>query len=97
MASEPTVPAPEATEANTFTLQLKLPSDGVLLLNDLRFTTTVKQLKEQIRHAHEKKPSDETQRLIHRGRLLMRDNETMLELFGEDAVCAPSLLPSHAC
>jgi hypothetical protein len=96
MASEPTAPAPAAADVNTFTLQLKLPSDGVLLLNDLSFATTVKQLKEQIRNAHERKPSDETQRLIHRGRLLMRENETMLELFGQEAVCAASLLPSHA-
>ncbi|KAI0397334.1 hypothetical protein F5Y17DRAFT_393036 [Xylariaceae sp. FL0594] len=92
MASEPSnlrpgpAEAAATTDANTFTLQLKMPSDGVLVIEDLHFTTTIKELKARIRNASDKKPSDEVQRLIHRGRLLSRENETMLELFGEEAL-----------
>lgn len=76
-------------ESDQFTLQILSPSVNVpqpLLLENLPFTTTVRQVKERIRDAISAKPSDEAQRLIHRGRLLTRDTETMRELFGEEIV-----------
>ncbi|KAI5924669.1 hypothetical protein F4810DRAFT_662732 [Camillea tinctor] len=89
MASEPSNPvAAEATEVNALTLQIISPSVGVpqpLSLREVPRSTTVRQLKERIRNALDSKPADQAQRLIHRGRLLARDDETMLELFGEEA------------
>ncbi|KAI3321748.1 hypothetical protein HD806DRAFT_523698 [Xylariaceae sp. AK1471] len=79
--------ASAATEPSQFTLQILSPSVGVpqpLLLENLPVTTTVRQLKERIRNSVSTKPPDDAQRLIHRGRLLGRDTETMLELFGEE-------------
>ncbi|KAI0422036.1 hypothetical protein F5X98DRAFT_326615 [Xylaria grammica] len=84
--SDPVPLASEATEPSQFTLQILSPSVNVpqpLFLN-LPVTTTVRQLKERIRSRVSTKPLDDAQRLIHRGRLLARDSETMLELFGEE-------------
>jgi hypothetical protein len=81
--------ASAATEPSQFTLQILSPSVGVpqpLTLENLPVTTTVRQLKERIRNSVSTKPPDDAQRLIHRGRLLARDTETMLELFGEEPV-----------
>ncbi|KAI0443540.1 hypothetical protein F4803DRAFT_514582 [Xylaria telfairii] len=87
MASEPTTfPAAAATEdPGQFTLQILSPSVNVPqpLFLTIPVTTTVQQLKERIRGCVGTKPPDDAQRLIHRGRLLARDSETMLELFGE--------------
>ncbi|KAH8166660.1 hypothetical protein CIB48_g1535 [Xylaria polymorpha] len=89
MACEPTT-SPAATAMATedpgqFTLQILSPSMNVPqpLFLTLPVTTTVQQLKERIRGCVGTKPPDDAQRLIHRGRLLARDSETMLELFGE--------------
>ncbi|KAI0598190.1 hypothetical protein F4775DRAFT_556948 [Biscogniauxia sp. FL1348] len=84
------VAAGAASEANalTLTLQIISPSVGVpqpLSFREVPASTTVRQLKEKIRNALDTKPTDQAQRLIHRGRLLVRDDETMLELFGEEA------------
>ncbi|KAI1310155.1 hypothetical protein F5Y03DRAFT_347106 [Xylaria venustula] len=75
-----------ATEPGQFTLQVLSPSINVPqpLFFALPVTTTVRQLKERIRHSVGTRPPDDAQRLIHRGRLLARDSETMLELFGEE-------------
>ncbi|KAI1496766.1 hypothetical protein F5X99DRAFT_57829 [Biscogniauxia marginata] len=81
--------ASESNESNVYTLQIISPSVGVpqpLALRSVPATTTVQQLKEKIRNAIDAKPTDQAQRLIHRGRLLSRDSETMLELFGEEAL-----------
>ncbi|KAI1414313.1 hypothetical protein F5Y13DRAFT_19586 [Hypoxylon sp. FL1857] len=76
------------SEAATFTLQLVSPSVGVPqpLALTLPTNITVKQLKERIRNAVSTRPPDDAQRLIHRGRLLARDSETMTEIFGQDAL-----------
>lgn len=77
------------TDSVSFTLQVVSPSVGVsapLSFSRLAATTTVKQLKEKIREALPSTPSDENQRLIHRGRLLARDTETMAEVFGQETV-----------
>ncbi|KAI0376552.1 hypothetical protein F5Y04DRAFT_209918 [Hypomontagnella monticulosa] len=73
----------------TFTLQIVSPSVGIpqpLALQELPTNTTVKQLKERIRNVVNTKPADQAQRLIHRGRLLAREDETMTEIFGQEAL-----------
>ena len=79
----------ERPEPLTFTLQIISPSIGVtgpLSFPLLPATTTVKQLKAKIRDALPSKPADESQRLIHRGRMLARETEMMLEIFGQETV-----------
>jgi hypothetical protein len=80
----------ESTSSGTFTLQVVSPSVGVtgpLSFPQLPPGTTVKQLKEKIRESLPMRPSDDHQRLIHRGRLLAKENETMSEIFGQETVC----------
>ncbi|KAI0537771.1 hypothetical protein GGR58DRAFT_470227 [Xylaria digitata] len=86
MSDPITSEASEAPESGQFTLQILSPSLNVPqpLFLDLPITTTVRQLKERIRGHVRSKPPDDAQRLIHRGRLLARDSETMFELFGEE-------------
>ncbi|KAI1771858.1 hypothetical protein F4818DRAFT_428092 [Hypoxylon cercidicola] len=91
MASEQPGPAvtPAGTDSATFTLHIISPSVGIpqpLALQDLPVDTTVKQLRERIRNAVSTRPTDQAQRLIHRGRLLGRDTETMTEVFGQEAL-----------
>jgi len=72
-------------------LQVVSPSSQVrspLSFQSLPATTSVKELKEKIRNALEVSPSAESQRLIYRGRMLARDTETMMEIFGEETVCS---------
>ena len=79
----------ERPEPTTFTLIIISPSLGLndrLTFPHLPATTTVVQLKAKIRDVLPSKPADENQRLIHRGRMLGRDTETMLEIFGQEAV-----------
>ncbi|KAI0408055.1 hypothetical protein F4802DRAFT_447708 [Xylaria palmicola] len=81
---ESSASAPE--EPGQFTLQILSPSLNVPqpLFLTIPITTTVQQLKERIRSHVTTKPPDDAQRLIHRGRLLARESETMVELFGEE-------------
>ncbi|KAK8101648.1 ubiquitin family protein [Apiospora kogelbergensis] len=76
--------------APTCTVQVISPSVGVpsgrLSFSDLPASTTIQQLKQRVRDALDAKPPDTAQRLIHRGRLLARDNETLLEIFGDDTL-----------
>jgi len=70
-------------------LQIMSPSPGVpqpWLIRGIPPTTSVRQLKERLRNVLEARPADNAQRLIHRGRLLARDDETLLGIFGEDAI-----------
>jgi len=79
----------ELPEPLHFTLQIISPSMGVsgpLSFPLLPATTSVKDLKAKIRDALPSKPVDESQRLIHRGRMLARETETMLEIFGQETV-----------
>lgn len=79
----------EISEPITFPLVVVSPSVGVvspLTFPQLDATTTVKQLKAKLRDALPSKPTDENQRLIHRGRLLARETQTMLDIFGKEAV-----------
>ena len=83
--------APEGDqEPLKFTLQIMSPSHGVpqpMIIQSLPATATVKELKHRLRNVLEARPSDQSQRLIHRGRLLAREEETMLNVFGEETVC----------
>jgi DUF2407 ubiquitin-like domain len=88
----------ERSEPLSFTLQIISPSIGVtgpLSFPLLPATTTVKQLKAMIRDALRSKPVDESQRLIHRGRMLARETETMLEIFGQETVVNLSPVSQH--
>ncbi|KAL1884186.1 hypothetical protein VTK73DRAFT_5322 [Phialemonium thermophilum] len=60
--------------------------NGPLNFPGISVSTTVRELKEKIRSAVPTKPSDEQQRLIHRGRLLARDGDTLHDILGVDAV-----------
>jgi hypothetical protein len=94
------IPAPADSSAGdekrpeplSFALTIVSPSTGVtspLTFSQLPAVTTVSQLKAKIRDVLASKPLNESQRLIHRGRLLGRETESMLEVFGEEAVCTP--------
>ncbi|RFU35746.1 hypothetical protein B7463_g604, partial [Scytalidium lignicola] len=75
----------------TFTLTIVSPSAGVngpIIFHDLLTSITVKELKARIREGLLTKPSDEAQRLIHRGRMLARETETMQDIFGKEAMLA---------
>ena len=73
----------------TIDLQIISPSAGVtgpISLPQLPTTTTVRQLKEKIREALAVGPAIESQRLIHSGRMLSRESESLSEIFGRDTV-----------
>jgi hypothetical protein len=101
--SEPTdLPAASAAPADhgenesplTFTLMVISPSPGVngpLNFPNVAATTSIKEVKAKIRDTLPSKPTDDGQRLIHHGRLLSRETETMSEVFGHDAVGNPSV------
>jgi hypothetical protein len=89
----PTSTAPaadgEIKSSLEFTLVVISPSNGVdgpLHFPNTAGTTTVKDVKAKIRDKVPSKPSDDGQRLIHHGRLLSRETETMLDVFGQEAV-----------
>lgn len=101
MAPGPSEPQPtEATgmgapEELAVNLQILSPSVGVnrpLLFPDLPAVTTIKQLKDRIRQALPLRPADENQRLIHRGRALLRESDSLLDVFGADAVRTASVI-----
>jgi hypothetical protein len=82
----------EHSEQVNFKLVIVSPSTGVaspLTFPQLPIVTTVSQLKARIRDTLPSKPLNDSQRLIHRGRLLGRDTESMLEIFGQEAVSSP--------
>lgn len=77
----------EAPEPLNFTLQVISNVDPLnLTFSHLPATTTIKQLKAKIREVLPSKPVDEHQRLIYRGRLLSRETDTMLDVFGQETV-----------
>lgn len=78
-----------SVDDQTVNLQVVSPSVGVnrpLLFPGIAANTTVKQLKERIRQTLPLRPPDEHQRLIHRGRAIVRESDTLLDIFGADAV-----------
>jgi hypothetical protein len=93
MAQSPgslTLPDPPAVN-----LQVLSPSVGVnrpLMFPGLSSATTIKQLKEKIRQSLPLRPSDENQRLIYRGRALLHETDTLLDVIGSDVVSLLSFL-----
>ncbi|KAF4994041.1 hypothetical protein FGRMN_6075 [Fusarium graminum] len=82
-ASNPAVAEP------TITVQVLSPSVGVnrpLLFPSLAASTTVNQLKDKIRQSLPLRPADDHQRLIHRGRAIVRESDTLADIFGPDAI-----------
>jgi len=61
--------------------------DGLIHFENLPITTTVGELKVKVRDHVASKPAVENQRFIYRGRLMARENDTMMDVFGRDAVC----------
>jgi hypothetical protein len=100
MASLPSATRPEddgpsnastsTSNEQTVNLQVLSPSVGVnrpLLFPNLAANTTIKQLKDKIRQTLPLRPADDHQRLIHRGHALVRESDTLVDIFGADAVC----------
>lgn len=90
----------ESASSGMFTLQVVSPSPGVagpMSFPQLSSGITVKQLKEKIREFLPMRPANDQQRLIHRGRLLARDDETMLEIFGQETVCRAEVSLCRNC
>ncbi|KAJ3488353.1 hypothetical protein NLG97_g6208 [Lecanicillium saksenae] len=78
--------APEQTIIN---LQIVSPSVGVnrpLQFPTTPATTTIKTLKGMIRDALPLRPADTNQRLIYRGKALLREEETLLEIMGAETL-----------
>lgn len=85
-------------DGETFTLQVLSYSVGhteTLSFKELPITTTVAQLKTKIKEKHANADEDH-QRLIHRGQLLVRADETMTDLFGADTVGSYLTLPQSS-
>ncbi|KAK4044855.1 hypothetical protein C8A01DRAFT_42464 [Parachaetomium inaequale] len=80
-------PGPQDDAPVVVNLQIVSPSAGVgsLRFPDTPAATTVQQLREKIRESLASRPADDQQRLIHRGRLLARDTDTLQDVFGEEA------------
>ncbi|TGO40798.1 hypothetical protein BHYA_0031g00200 [Botrytis hyacinthi] len=79
----------EQPKLPTFTLSIVSPSVEVaspLTFPQLLVTTTVQELKAKIREVVQSEPTDSAQRLIHRGRMLERESQTMLEVFGQESL-----------
>lgn len=91
MAAEATSSAAPPSGEHSLSANISIVSPSVAVNTPLSFpglpaTTTVAQLKERIRDALDAKPSNEQQRLIHQGKLLSRENDTLLDVFGEQKV-----------
>lgn len=104
MASEPgTLPAqPDSNTAKStgqIIVDLVIVSPSVAVPQPLRFpgtlaSTTIKELKGKIRDGVPLHPAEDSQRLIHRGRALVRDGDTLLDVLGADAVSITRALPT---
>src|SRR4051794_3852881 len=96
MADDNATPAQgdNSTTTSSFDLQIVSPSTGVnrpLVFPSIPASTTVRQLKEKIRDAVPARPADDQQRLIHRGRLVTREDDTLETVLGAEAVSSPTL------
>ncbi|CAF3630967.1 unnamed protein product [Fusarium graminearum] len=93
-----TTTTPSPVDGQTVNLQVLSPSVGVtrpLLFPSLAANTTVKQLKDKIRQTLPLRPADENQRLIHRGRAIVRESDTLLDIFGADVIRNPEQQTIH--
>ncbi|KAF1730891.1 hypothetical protein CRV24_008962 [Beauveria bassiana] len=86
---------PEQTNIN---LQIVSPSVGVnrpLQFPATPASTTIKALKGLIRDALPLHPADSNQRLIYRGKALLREDATLLDILGAEAVRTTDLHTMH--
>ncbi|KAK4148244.1 uncharacterized protein C8A04DRAFT_24045 [Dichotomopilus funicola] len=100
MAGEQSDSAPSGSQddaALVVNLQIVSPSVGVgtLRFPDIPATATVQQLKQKIRGSLTSRPADDQQRLIHRGRLLARESDTLQDIFGEALIRSNELQTIH--
>lgn len=65
--------------------QLSEP-DGTIMFENLPATTTIGELKQKIHDHVATKPAVEHQRLIYRGRVMTRETDTLMDVFGRDTV-----------
>jgi hypothetical protein len=84
-------PAPDAPSAEPQTIFLHILSPSPEVPDKLTFpaipvTTTVGELKKKIQDAIATKPTPGRQRLIYRGKALVRTTDTMKDVFGQEAV-----------
>ena len=84
-------PAPEASSPEHQTIFLHILSPSLEVPDKLTFpaipvTTTVGELKNKIQDAIATKPSPARQRLIYRGKALVKTTDTMKDVFGQEAV-----------
>ncbi|KAH8908812.1 hypothetical protein BR93DRAFT_506839 [Coniochaeta sp. PMI_546] len=87
--AEPGATPAQGDTPSSFNLQIVSPSASVsrpLVFASIPASTTIRQLKEKIRNAVATRPADDQQRLIHRGRLLARDEETLENILGAEAI-----------
>ncbi|SPQ21275.1 943e2492-95c5-4913-b627-339a3e94c0c7 [Thermothielavioides terrestris] len=91
-------PASQSEAPLAVNLQILSPSAGVgsLRFPDLPASTTVRQLKDKIRESLPRRPPDDHQRLIHRGRLLARETDSLLDILGEETPGAVPRAPGAA-
>lgn len=91
-----------AAPQDDLTVGISVVSPSVSVNTPLNFpnlspSTTVGQVKQKIREALDSKPSNEHQRLIHQGKLLNREQETFLEVFGEQRVRSSPSAALESC
>lgn len=85
-ASSSAAPPPEDLTVNISIVSPSVTVNAPLNFRGLSPATTIGQLKQKIRDVLDSNPSNEQQRLIHQGKLLARETDTLLELFGEQRV-----------
>ncbi|MCJ1366245.1 hypothetical protein MMC16_005372 [Acarospora aff. strigata] len=88
-------PSPDIPPSRPQTIFLHVLSPSLEVPNKLRFpsvpiSTTVGELKIKIQDAIATKPVPGRQRLIYRGKALVKDTDTMKDVFGQDAVREPA-------
>lgn len=87
MASQ--TPSNDVPAEDAVNLQIVSPSVGVnrpLLFPATPSATTIKALKGMIRGALPIRPADESQRLIYRGKALLRETDSLLDVMGAENV-----------
>lgn len=85
-ASSSSAPPSEELSVNIAIVSPSLSANTPLNFPGLPASTTIGQLKQRIRETLDSKPSNDRQRLIHQGKLLARENETLLDVLGEQRV-----------
>lgn len=91
---------PDASPSSPRTIEVKVLSqlsepDGTLVLSSLPVTTSVAALKTLISQSLASKPPPDRQRLIHRGRVMAREADTLEDVFGSDNVRQSSTHSLH--